>query len=79
MPCWARIFPRRRPGICNCAGLAYAEDAVAERHLREAEALAPDHAAVLIGLYRFYFYKGRLRKRWRLRGFVLRRQRAKTA
>jgi len=24
------------------------------------QALAPDHAAVLIGLYRFYFYKGRL-------------------
>ena len=28
--------------------------------MREAEALAPGHAAVLIGLYRFYFYKGRL-------------------
>jgi len=43
------------------AGMAYAEDTVAERHLREAEAVAPDHAAVLIALYRFYFYKGRLR------------------
>ena len=42
------------------AGLTYADDAVAERHLREAEAIAPDHAAVLIGIYRFYFYKGRL-------------------
>lgn len=42
------------------AGLAYQHDAVAEQHLREAQALAPDHAAVLIGLYRFYFYKGRL-------------------
>jgi tetratricopeptide (TPR) repeat protein len=42
------------------AGLTYADDAVAERHLRESEAIAPDHAAVLIGLYRFYFYKGRL-------------------
>jgi tetratricopeptide (TPR) repeat protein len=42
------------------AGLTYADDAVAERHLREAETIAPDHAAVLIGLYRFYFYKGRL-------------------
>lgn len=45
----------------QCAGLAYAEDAVAEQHLREAESLAPDHAAVLIAQYRFYFYKGRLR------------------
>lgn len=33
---------------------------VAETHLFKAEALAPDHAAVLIALYRFYFYKGRL-------------------
>lgn len=45
----------------HCAGLAYGEDEVAERHLRDAEALAPGHAAVLIALYRFYFYKGRLR------------------
>ncbi len=43
------------------AGLAYQHDALAEQHLRDAQALAPDHAAVLIGLYRFYFYKGRLR------------------
>jgi tetratricopeptide (TPR) repeat protein len=42
------------------AGKAYHQDDVAEQHLREAQALAPDHAAVLIGLYRFYFYKGRL-------------------
>lgn len=42
------------------AGLAYQQDAVAEQHLHAAQALAPDHAAVLIGLYRFYFYKGRL-------------------
>lgn len=33
---------------------------VAETHLHEAAALAPDHAAVLIAFYRFYFYKGRL-------------------
>jgi tetratricopeptide (TPR) repeat protein len=33
---------------------------VAEAHLRDAETLAPGHAAVLIGLYRFYFYKGLL-------------------
>src|SRR6266700_1800207 len=42
------------------AGLSYHLDEVAEHHLREAQALAPGHAAVLIGLYRFYFYKGRL-------------------
>lgn len=42
------------------AGADFQSDAVAEQHLREAQTLAPDHAAVLIGLYRFYFYKGRL-------------------
>lgn len=42
------------------AAHAYQEDEVAEMHLREAQALAPGHAAVLIGFYRFYFYKGRL-------------------
>jgi tetratricopeptide (TPR) repeat protein len=42
------------------AGLSYHLDEIAEEHLRQAEALAPGHAAVLIGLYRFYFYKGRL-------------------
>lgn len=33
---------------------------VAETHLQQAAELAPDHAAVLIAFYRFYFYKGRL-------------------
>jgi len=33
---------------------------VAETHLYAAAGLAPDHAAVLIAFYRFYFYKGRL-------------------
>ncbi len=42
------------------AAASYHLGDVAERHLRTAEALAPDHVAVLIGLYRFYFYKGRL-------------------
>src|ERR1039457_4552587 len=46
----------------RAAGQAYHRDDVAEWHLREAQASAPDHAAVLIGLYRFYFYKNRLRK-----------------
>ena len=29
-------------------------------HLQEPPTRPPDHAAVLIGRYRFYFYKGRL-------------------
>ncbi len=42
------------------AGLSYQHDAIAEDHLRRAQDMAPDHFAVLIGFYRFYFYKGRL-------------------
>jgi tetratricopeptide (TPR) repeat protein len=42
------------------AARAYRDDAIAEAHLLKAQALAPEHAAVLIGLYRFYFYKNRL-------------------
>lgn len=42
------------------ASLTYHLGDVAETHLRDAELLAPGHPAVLIGLYRFYFYKGRL-------------------
>ena len=42
------------------AARAYHEEAIAEAHLRKALAVAPGHAAVLIGLYRFYFYKNRL-------------------
>jgi tetratricopeptide (TPR) repeat protein len=41
------------------AGLSYHLTDVAETHLQAADALAPDHAAVLIAFYRFYFYKGR--------------------
>ncbi len=46
--------------LCE-AGRSYHQEDVAEAHLHEAQIIAPDHVAVLIGLYRFYFYKGRLR------------------
>ncbi len=42
------------------AGRAFAQDEVAEWHLRKARDIAPDHAAILIAFYRYYFYKGRL-------------------
>jgi len=55
------------------AARAYHRDALAEWHLREAQALAPEHAAVLIGLYRFYFYKNRLREALQVAGQCLRK------
>ncbi len=42
------------------AASSYRDDDVSEAHLWQAQAAAPDHPAVLIGLYRFYFYKNRL-------------------
>lgn len=42
------------------AALSYHLTDVAETHLLAADNIAPDHAAVLIAFYRFYFYKGRL-------------------
>lgn len=44
------------------AGQNYHRDDIAEQHLKAAQDSAPDHAAVLIGQYRFYFYKGCLRE-----------------
>lgn len=44
------------------AAVTYPQCEVAEAHLHSARAIAPNHAAVLIGLYRFYFYKNRLRE-----------------
>jgi tetratricopeptide (TPR) repeat protein len=42
------------------AALTYHLGDIAEQHLFEARRIAPTHVAVLIGLYRFYFYKNRL-------------------
>jgi hypothetical protein len=42
------------------AGDHYSADSIAEDYLNRAQQLAPNHFAVLIGFYRYYFYKGRL-------------------
>jgi hypothetical protein len=55
-----RGLPADAEAELRLAGLAYQSDEEAERHLFRAKALAPDHPAVLIGFYRFYFYKSRL-------------------
>jgi tetratricopeptide (TPR) repeat protein len=44
------------------AGLSYHHDEEALAHLQAAWQAAPGHAAVYIGLYRFYFYKNRLQE-----------------
>lgn len=53
-------LPPEAEEYLHLAGENYADTETAERYLRQAKQWAPDHAAVLIGFYRFYFYKGRL-------------------
>ena len=58
--CLGGNLPEPAEQQLRLAGVNYANDRLAENHLFQAQALAPGHAAVLIALYRFYFYKGRL-------------------
>lgn len=58
--CLGGHLPEPAEEHLRLAGLNYQHESVAENHLFQAQALAPGHAAVLIALYRFYFYKGRL-------------------
>lgn len=53
-------LPAEAERLLNEAAAIYARDAEAESLLRRARRIAPTHPATLIGLYRFYFYKGRL-------------------
>lgn len=55
-------LPEEVERLLHAAALSYDQDEVAHKYLMEARALAPTHPATLIGLYRFYFYKGRLRE-----------------
>lgn len=58
--CLGQGLPPEAERHLHLAGQDYRDAAAAEAHLRRAQALAPQHAAVYIGLYRFYFYQGRL-------------------
>ncbi|MEW6682486.1 MAG: hypothetical protein AB1451_06135 [Nitrospirota bacterium] len=53
-------LPREAERCLHLAALSYRQEELAERYLYEALGLAPDHIAVYIGMYKFYFYKGRL-------------------
>lgn len=44
----------------HMAARMYLDDSRAERHLHRALAIAPEEILVHLGLYKFYFYKGRL-------------------
>jgi len=53
-------LPEEARDCLHMAAVSYADSEEAEGYLRAAQDIAPDHAAVLIGWYRYYFYKGRL-------------------
>lgn len=53
-------LPAAAERALHLAARAWGEDDVAEAHIREALALAPDHLAVKLGAYKFFFYKNRL-------------------
>jgi hypothetical protein len=52
------LDPRAERAI-RAAGLCFSDTLRSERHLQEAEALAPGHLAVLIARYKFCLYKHR--------------------
>ncbi len=64
--CLGQGLPPEAERHLRLAGQSYHDDAAAEEHLHRALALAPQHAAAYIGLYRFYFYKGRLEEALRV-------------
>lgn len=58
--CLGGAIPQAVAADLQKAALSYQQDEVAESYLSLAYARAPDHPAVHIALYRFYFYKNRL-------------------
>ena len=55
-------LPREAERLIHQAALSYHRESEAEKYLQEALECAPNHIAVYIGLYKFYFYKGKLRE-----------------
>ncbi|MGI9213717.1 MAG: tetratricopeptide repeat protein [Methylococcaceae bacterium] len=62
LACLGGGLPAEAEQELSLAGQYFSEYDVALGHLQKAWEIAPDHAAVYIGLYRFYFYTHRLRE-----------------
>lgn len=58
--CLGGVLPTAVADDLQKAAASYHQDEVADSFLSQAYARAPDHPAVHIALYRFYFYKNRL-------------------
>jgi hypothetical protein len=66
-------LPEEAERYLRLAACAYEEDSIAESYLIKAQAAAPNHAAVLIALYRYYFYKNRLTEALHVAGICLKK------
>src|SRR5690606_25411851 len=64
--CLGAGLPPEAEAHLRLAGQHYHQDEVALAHLQSAWELAPGHAAVYIGQYRFHFYKNRLAEALRI-------------
>ncbi|TXG86808.1 MAG: hypothetical protein E6R14_02315 [Thermomicrobiales bacterium] len=58
--CFGHGLPSAVQAMIDAAGRAWHDETLAEALLNDAARKAPDHAAVFIARYRFYFYKNRL-------------------
>jgi len=66
-------LPREAERALHQAALSYHREEEAEKHLMQALEYAPDHIAVYIGLYKFYFYKAKLNQALRYAQLCLKR------
>jgi len=60
--CYAEGLPAAAQLALEAAGRNRGDETACRAHLTQAQRLAPDHPAVLIGFYRFHFYAGQLRE-----------------
>lgn len=60
--CYAEGLPAAARLALEAAGRNRGDETACLAHLTQAQRLAPDHPAVLIGFYRFHFYAGQLRE-----------------
>ncbi|MEN6585462.1 MAG: hypothetical protein ABFE02_05325 [Sulfuricella sp.] len=60
--CHGETLPPAAELCLQLAAKSYDDEPEAEKHLHEALALAPQHAAVYIAFYRFHFYRNRVRQ-----------------
>ena len=59
---WHDGLPEAARAALAAAAEAWSDDAVAEAEIGRALAAAPEHIAARAGVYKFYFYKNRLRE-----------------